>query len=92
MSSAAHRISYLLGSCILFFLSADAQTWKDIPYASLSVSQKLDIYIPADSGVYPAVLWVHGGGWDLWDKALTPSDPQMILLAHGYARVAMAAR
>ena len=89
MSSTAHRIFCLLGSCILSLLSADGQTSKDIPYASLSEAQKLDMYIPADSGVYPAVLWVHGGGWDRWDKALQSTDPQMILLSHGYALVSV---
>lgn len=42
----------------------------DIPYAKASGAQKLDLYLPADdsSGLRPAIVFVHGGGWRSGDK------------------------
>jgi acetyl esterase/lipase len=41
----------------------------DIPYASVSVSQKLDIYIPDKiKGPYPVIISIHGGGYCTGDK------------------------
>jgi len=34
------------------------------------VSLKLDIAIPAGTGPFPAVIYVHGGGWTRGDKSL----------------------
>jgi len=43
--------------------------WLDLPYASLSASQKLDIYLPAEgSGSFPVILYIHGGGFAIGDK------------------------
>jgi acetyl esterase/lipase len=64
-----------------------APTHKDLAYATLSQTQKLDIYLPATgSGPFPLVIMVHGGGFMFGDKAdgggLTGVDA---LLAAGYA-------
>jgi acetyl esterase/lipase len=62
-------------------------THKDLAYATLSETQKLDLYLPTTGGeAFPLVIMVHGGGFMLGDKAsgmgLTGVDQ---LLANGYA-------
>jgi acetyl esterase/lipase len=43
--------------------------WLDLPYASLSPAQKLDIYLPDEGdGPFPVVLDIHGGGFEMGDK------------------------
>lgn len=68
------------------FASVDP-THKDLAYATLSSTQKLDLYIPTSgSGPFPVVIMVHGGGFMFGDKVdgagLTGVDQ---LLAAGYA-------
>lgn len=42
---------------------------RDIEYAQVSgESLKLDAFIPAGKGPFPAVIFVHGGGWSGGDK------------------------
>jgi len=43
--------------------------WLDLPYASLSPSQSLDIYLPDDGvGSFPVILYLHGGAFSIGDK------------------------
>ena len=62
----------------------------NLPYATRSATQKLDIHLPT-SGVkpYPVVLWLHAGGWSTGDKALGPSHPARQLLSQGIAVVSI---
>ncbi len=60
--------------------------YSDIPYATVSDAQKLDIYLPEGDGPFPLVIAVHGGGFMMGDKA----SPDAIsgtdqLLASGFA-------
>jgi acetyl esterase/lipase len=62
-------------------------TYMDLAYATVSPTQKLDLYIPSTgSGPFPVVVMVHGGGFMMGDKAdgagLAGVDQ---LLAAGYA-------
>jgi acetyl esterase/lipase len=64
-----------------------APTYQDVPYATLSAAQKLDLYLPTTgTGPFPLVIMVHGGGFMFGDKSdgggLTGVDQ---LLAAGYA-------
>ena len=43
--------------------------WLDIPYARLSPSQNLDIYLPdEDNGPFPIIVYLHGGAFSIGDK------------------------
>jgi acetyl esterase/lipase len=66
-------------------------SYKDVPYASLSPAQKLDIYLPENSrGPYPVVIWIHGGGWSGGDKAGDGTGGLVsLLLDRGYAVVSI---
>ena len=62
----------------------------DLPYASLSESQKLDIYLPENSvGPFPVILSVHGGGFMAGDKRDKQVEPMLNGLKRGYAVVAI---
>ncbi len=71
--------------------SARAQatpTFSNIPYGDGHVRQMLDIYLPTNppSGPRPAVVWVHGGGWQNGDK-LSAGNRAPLLLQAGYVVV-----
>ena len=60
-------------------------TFKDLAYAKVSATQKLDLYIPTGSRPFPVVVSIHGGDFMMGDKA----DPMGAagvdqLLAAGY--------
>jgi acetyl esterase/lipase len=45
-------------------------TFQDLAYASVSPTQKLDLYIPTNgAGPFPLVVMIHGGGFMFGDKA-----------------------
>lgn len=78
-------LSLMPGSSITF--SSVDPSYKDLAYATISETQKLDLYIPTTGdGPFPVVIMVHGGGFMFGDKAdgagLTGVDQ---LLAAGYA-------
>jgi acetyl esterase/lipase len=62
----------------------------DIPYANLSMSQMLDIYLPDDGdGPFPVILSIHGGAFMGCDKADLQVLPALESLKCGYAVVAV---
>lgn len=78
-------LSVMLGGSSTF--SSVDPSYKDLAFATISETQKLDLYIPTTgSGPFPLVIMVHGGGFMFGDKAdgagLTGVDQ---LLAAGYA-------
>lgn len=61
----------------------------DVVYATVDgIDLKLDIYLPVSPGPFPAVIWLHGGSWNLGDKILATFDAQR-LRAMGIATVAV---
>ncbi len=63
-----------------------SRTWTDLPYASVSPAQRLDIYLPASGeGPFPLVVWIHGGAWISGDKALATNSRARQLTGRGYA-------
>lgn len=62
----------------------------DIPYATLSPAQKLDIYLPEDGdGPFPVILSIHGGAFMGCDKADAQIMPMLEGLQRGYAVAAL---
>lgn len=62
----------------------------DIPYASLSPAQKLDIYLPAEGqGPFPVIIFIHGGAFMGCDKADLQVLPALAGLERGYAVVSI---
>jgi alpha-L-fucosidase 2 len=56
---------------LLNFLAtiASAQTQTDIEYGKVGdETLLLDVFVPDGNGLYPAVIIVHGGGWNSGDK------------------------
>jgi acetyl esterase/lipase len=53
---------------------------RDIPYAEpTNEKQTLDIYAPAGAKDLPVLFWIHGGGWQIGDKADVKAKPQAFL-------------
>jgi acetyl esterase/lipase len=63
-----------------------AAAFFELSYAAASPSQKLDLYTPPGLGPFPLIVYIHGGGWIIGDKA-EPRDSGVIgfLIGRGYA-------
>src|SRR5262249_41639796 len=60
---------------------------RDVPYRTVAgQTLKMDAYLPA-GGPHPAVLLIHGGGWDHGDKASDATSARA-LAAHGFGAFA----
>ena len=70
-------------------VSGPAATYADVPYATVSASQALDIWIPTTgSGPFPLVIFVHGGAFKGGDKAMEGGNVAAVLEA-GYAAASL---
>ncbi len=57
----------------------------DLPYASVSKTQKLDLYIPNEgSGPFPLIIEIHGGGFVMGSKSESIT-PMLAGVKRGYA-------
>ncbi|WP_282153333.1 alpha/beta hydrolase [Ruegeria atlantica] len=64
--------------------------WLDIPYASQSEAQKLDIYLPEEGGgPFPVILGIHGGAFAFGDKTDDEMEAHIKGLKHGFAVVSI---
>ncbi len=64
--------------------------WLDNPYAKLSNSQTLDIYLPDEGdGPFPVVLHIHGGAFAIGDKRDVYLMSYLRGLKRGYAVVSV---
>ena len=62
----------------------------DLPYASLSPAQKLNIYWPEEgNGPFPVILAIHGGAFMMGDKRDLQLTPMLEGLKRGYAVVSI---
>jgi len=69
-------------------VTTDAQTLKDVAYATASSAQKMDIYVPAGVGPFPVVVLIHGGAFKAGDKAMEATNAAK-LVANGYVAVSI---
>lgn len=64
--------------------------WLDIPYATQSQAQKLDIYIPDEgNGPFPVILSIHGGAFKGGDKGDGQVNSMLEGLKKGFAVVSI---
>jgi acetyl esterase/lipase len=50
---------------------------RDVAYSGAGgVRTRLDVYAPAEGKDHPVVVWVHGGAWQIGDKAYVQSKPR----------------
>jgi acetyl esterase/lipase len=64
--------------------------WRDVPYASVSPAQKLDIYLPDEGdGPFPVIVSIHGGAFMGGDKSDDQLTPMLEGLKRGYAVVSI---
>ena len=74
----------------IFDHSGIKRKYLDVPYASVSGAQKLDIYLPEDGdGPFPVIVHIHGGAFMKCDKADNQVRPWITGLEHGYAVVSV---
>jgi len=64
--------------------------WLDIPYASISPSQNLDIYLPDEGdSAFPVIIYLHGGAFSIGDKRDIYVLNILKSIKHGYALVSV---
>jgi acetyl esterase/lipase len=67
-------------------VSGVSRKWLDIPYASVSPAQRLDLYLPAEGdGPFPVLLRIHGGAFEMGDKRDIQFLPFLRGVERGYA-------
>jgi acetyl esterase/lipase len=67
--------------------------WLDVPYATQSPTQKLDIYLPDEGeGPFPVIVAIHGGAWALGNKRDMQLVPMLEGLKRGFAVVSVGYR
>ncbi|MBS6644924.1 MAG: alpha/beta hydrolase [Clostridiaceae bacterium] len=67
--------------------------YLDLPYHTESEDQKMDIYLPEQGGKpYPAVVYIHGGGFEMGDRKYGHIAKLTEGLEKGYACVSISYR
>lgn len=62
------------------------ESYLDVPYASVSESETMDIFLPESSKSVPVVMMIHGGAFMFGDKEMEQvSKCFQTLLDHNYA-------
>ena len=71
-------------------ISSIARKRLDLPYGTQSVNQRLDVFLPGvGEGPFPALIYVHGGGFAMGDKRDDHLTPYLEALERGIAVVAV---
>lgn len=71
-------------------ISHISRKWLDLPYANLSPTEMLDIYLPnKGEGPFPVILHIHGGAFAIGDKCDRKVLVYLKGLERGYAVVSL---
>jgi len=63
-------LAFALCLSLIFSAAVHADLITDVEYGrAAGVSLRLDAYVPDGAGPFPAVILVHGGGWNSGDKS-----------------------
>ncbi|MEO1655591.1 MAG: alpha/beta hydrolase [Bacteroidota bacterium] len=84
-------MTFALSSCNeeeVIMDNPEAETILDVAYANTSSAQVMDIYIPEGEGPFPAVVYIHGGGFFTGDKSAGTTYTDF-LVQHGYVAVSI---
>ncbi|OWK22904.1 hypothetical protein AJ87_38395 [Rhizobium yanglingense] len=69
------------GTCeLLASTDRDGPAFKDIAYGS-DARNRMDIYKPPGAGPFPAIIYVHGGGWWNGDKQYLAANARDYMLS-----------
>ncbi|MGN1195068.1 MAG: alpha/beta hydrolase fold domain-containing protein [Acutalibacteraceae bacterium] len=64
--------------------------YKDLAYGSVSVSQKLDLYLPErDDKNVGLIVYIHGGAWQGGDKSELTETAKSVTQNNGYATASL---
>lgn len=66
----------------------EAETFTEVAYADESTAQRMDIYIPEGRGPFPAVVYIHGGGFFTGDKSAGKTYTDF-LVENGYVAISI---
>lgn len=64
--------------------STYAEKLTNVPYATVSPTQVMDIYLPEGTGPFPVVVLIHGGAFRMGDKEMENANAEA-LVARGFA-------
>ena len=79
----------LPGQSLLAPAAAAPTLERDLVYATVDGHDlTLDLYRPGTSGLHPAIVFVHGGGWSSGDKA-TFADYALFFAERGYVGISV---
>jgi acetyl esterase/lipase len=70
----------------------EGKGFLDLPYDDKSERQKLNIYLPEGGGLFPVIIWVHGGGWFMGDRSDFALSTGLKFIQYGYAIVSLGYR
>lgn len=74
-------------------VSSIKRKWLDVPYASQSPAQMLDIYLPDEGdGPFPVLIFIHGGAFMFGNKRDSQFLHAIDGVLHGYAVVSVEQR
>jgi acetyl esterase/lipase len=78
----------LLALTLVSLPAAAQSVTRDIPYTNAPQKQTADLYTPAGPGLFPAIVYIHGGSWRSGNKRVY-EKLATDLAAEGYAGFAI---
>jgi acetyl esterase/lipase len=93
MTKPSTQDIFLSSSIDPVLLKQASHIYRDVAYACISPSQKLDIYLPQNGRKpYPVIVYFHGGAFAFGQKDDSSLEPALRGLEKGYAIVSASYR